>query len=271
MSGNNIMKKERIGISWYAVRPVLVYLVLFITIRSILLRLLESYLLGVSADMDLYYANWQDFASALILAVSSAGAVLPVIREGQREILSLRRYRDSAWICKRKDSRELIGILPVGTLCLSVLLNLVLSYGKTPEPVQTVAVPLYAAVYGLLTPFIEEVVYRGILWHRLRRGFPPLCAALISALFFGAAHGEIRQALYAFVMGFVFSFGYELTRQFEVPFLLHSACNLMTLATSAFGFTDYLRSPVWMLFLGLCASVTALYWGMRLRETNFKL
>ena len=75
------MNRERIGICWYAVRPVLVYLVLFITIRSILLRLMESFLLGTSADMAAYYAEWHDFMNILIIAVSSACAVIPEIRE----------------------------------------------------------------------------------------------------------------------------------------------------------------------------------------------
>lgn len=265
------MNRERIGICWYAVRPVLVYLVLFITIRSILLRLMESFLLGTSADMAAYYAEWHDFMNILIIAVSSACAVIPEIREGQREILLLRKHRDSAWINKRKDAGELIGILPVGTLCLSMLLNIVLSGEETSEPIRTVAVPMAAAVYGLLTPFIEEVLYRGILWHRLRRGFRPLTAAFLSALVFGAAHGEIRQGIYAFVMGAVFAMGYELTRQFEVPFLLHSSCNLLVLAASFFGWTEYLRSPAWILFMAICAAGTFFYWGKRLRETKFKL
>ena len=265
------MKRERIEICWYAVRPVLVYLVLYITIRSILLRLVESYLLGTSADMALYYAGWHDFMNVMIIAAASAGALIPEIRDGQREIILLRRHRESAWINKRKDAKELTAVLPAGTLCLGMLLNIALTWGQTPEPMQKVAVPMAAAVYGLLTPFTEEVLYRGILWHRLRRGFPPLYAALLSALVFGAAHGKIRQGAYAFVMGTVFALAYELTRQFEVPFLLHSACNLMVLASSVFGWTDYLRSPAWLLFMALCAAGTFGYWGKRLRETKFKL
>ena len=45
------MRRERLEIGWYAVRPFLIYIVLFITIRSVLYRLLESVLLAASADM----------------------------------------------------------------------------------------------------------------------------------------------------------------------------------------------------------------------------
>ena len=267
-TGNLLMDRERMEICWYAVRPILIYLVLFITIRSILYRLLESILLGTSADMANYYAVWNDLAGLMILAVSSAGAFIRVLREGQREVLRVRARRNRTWISARKDSGILIGILPFGTICLSILLNLALASDTGADPMGRAAVPLAAAVYGLLTPFIEEVLYRGILMHRLRRGFRPLWAALISSLIFGTAHGNLRQAVYAFAMGIVFAFGYELTGQFEVPFLLHSACNLMALAGSAFCLFDLMGSPMWILFLAVGSCCTFAYWARRLWETN---
>ncbi len=265
------MKRERLEICWYAVRPILIYLVLFITIRSILYRLLETVLIGISADMAYYYSVWNDLAELVILALSSAGSFIPVMREGQREVLHVRARRESTWISARRDSGTLIGILPFGTVCLSILLNLILASDTGADPIGKKAVPMAAAVYGLLTPFIEEVLYRGILMHRLRREFRPLEAALISALLFGSAHGNVRQGIYGFAMGFIFAFGYELTGQFEVPFLLHSACNLMTLAGSAFGLFELFNSSMWMLFLTVGAFFTFGYWCRRLWETKYKL
>lgn len=265
------MKRERLEICWYALRPILIYLVLFITIRSILYRLLESILLGFSADMAHYYTVWNDIAGLMILALSSAGAFIPVMREGQREVLHVRARRNRTWICARRDSGTLIGVLPFGTICLSILLNLILASDTGTDLLRKAAIPMAAAVYGLLTPFIEEVLYRGILMHRLRRGFGPLQAALLSALIFGTSHGNLRQGIYGFVMGIVFAFGYELTGQFEVPFLLHSACNLTTLAGSAFGLFELLNSSMWMLFLAVGAFCTFVYWCRRLWETKYKL
>ena len=61
------MNRERLEIGWYAVRPFLFYMVLFITVRAILYRLLESALLTASADMTLYYEVWSDLADILII------------------------------------------------------------------------------------------------------------------------------------------------------------------------------------------------------------
>ena len=267
------MNRERLEIGWYAVRPFLFYMVLFITVRAILYRLLESALLTASADMTLYYEVWSDLADILIIGISSAAAAIPILKEGRREILLAGRRSSRAWLEKRKDKGALLGLLPFGTICLCAFLNLLL--GKWSSDASAVlsphALPPGAAVYGILTPFIEELLFRGIVWHRLRRGFMPLGSAVLSSLLFAAAHENIPQAVYGFVMGMVFALSYELTLRFEIPFLLHSTCNLCVLAASSAGWGRVLSSPAWLLFFAV-GSLTAFgYWGFRLRETKFKL
>ena len=101
------MKRERIEIGWYAVRPSLFYLVLFITIRAILYRVLEAVLLTSGADMALYYEVWSGTADILILGLSCAGAVIPVLvgrakrshaRKGQKR-KGLDREEEKTAIC----------------------------------------------------------------------------------------------------------------------------------------------------------------------------
>ena len=152
-----------------------------------------------------YILNWTLFRIGLIrnlmiliLGIASAGSVLPLLKDGQREIMVTRARSAGAWIAHRKDSRLLMGLLPFGTICLSAFLNLVLA-GSGPQNAASMhpaVLPFAAAVYGFLTPFAEELVYRGIVWHRLRRGFSPVEAALISSLIFGAAHADLRQGIY---------------------------------------------------------------------------
>ena len=250
------MKRERIEIGWYAVRPSLFYLVLFFTIRAVLFRILESVLLSSDADMALYYEVWSGTADTLILGLSCAGAVIPVLSEGRREVMLARAGSDKAWIAKRKDSRMLIAVLPAGTICLSAFLNILLAPWSAGFYADPVSVPLAAAVYGFLTPFTEELVFRGILYHRLRRGFPPLQAAVISALLFGFAHGSAAQDFYAVVMGIVFA--------------LHCTCYLAVLAARSAGWGELLSGPMWIVFFAAGSAAAFGYWGKRFRETNFR-
>lgn len=267
------MNRERLEIGWYAVRPFLFYMVLFITVRAILYRLLESVLLTASADMTLYYEVWSDLADILIIGISSAAAAIPILKEGRMEIMTARRRSSRSWLEKRRDKGTLIGLLPFGTICLCAFLNLLLGRWSRNASVSLnpYAVPLGAAVYGILTPFIEELLFRGIIWHRLRRGFTPLGSALISSVLFAAAHGNIPQAVYGFVMGMIFALSYELTLRFEIPFMLHSTCNLCVLAASSAGWGRPLSSPAWIIFFAAGSAAAFGYWGQRLRETKFKL
>ena len=259
------MTKNRTEAGWYAVRPLILYLLLFISIREILYWSIDTAAASVFHAQAMEDPSYYAFLGTAVTGFSSACAVLPLLKAGRRHILIMRVKSVSAWITKRKDRRFLMGILPAGTICLCALLNILLS-GEgypAPYPLPPAALPLEAAVYGILTPFVEELVYRGIVWYRFRKGFDALNAAVISSLLFGIAHAGLRQGTYAFLLGLVFAFTYELTRRFEVPFLLHSACNLAVLATNAAGWADLFRTPMWTIFFAVTAAAVFSYWGIR--------
>lgn len=55
----------------------------------------------------------------------------------------------------------------------------------------------------IMAPFIEEIIFRGLMLSRLRKGMPDVVAVLICALIFGLAHGQILWMTYAFGLGIV--------------------------------------------------------------------
>ena len=173
----------------------------------------------------------------------------------------------------------MLGILmPVGTVCLSLALNILLmSVGAMAgnsagtyvvDEITAASLPMAAVVYGILTPFAEELVYRGIVFTRLRTAFDPLSGAVISAFLFGLSHGNLRQGIYGSVMGLVFAACYEASRIFAVPFLLHSLCNLTVLVMNSTDTFDLVDSPAWITFFTAAAALCALYWYRCLFEKN---
>ena len=264
------MKRNRLENDWYAVRPMLLYLILFVAFRTVLYELINTAVVSSSYDLTSGYPVWYTVSETVVIGIASAGAALFVAREGRRHIMTLRVRSGSAWIAKRKDSSFLMGILPFGTVCLSALINILFadSGASASAGRPTAVLPLEAAVYGILTPFVEELVYRGIVWYRLRTGSSMIRAAVLSSLLFGIAHADLRQGFYAFVMGMVFSLSYELTFRFEVPFLLHCTCNLAVLAASAAGWGEVLGSPMWITFFAVTAFAVFAYWGMRVYKTR---
>ncbi len=117
---------------------------------------------------------------------------------------------------------------------------------------------LSAAVYGLFTPFVEEMVFRVSTYGRLlqkTRGSVPVCM-LFSALLFGLFHGNLPQGVYAMLMGFLFVLAIEITGEFVTAFFMHSLCNLASLFLSFQGIAVSLPAALLFLlagFLGLAA------------------
>lgn len=90
------------------------------------------------------------------------------------------------------------------------------------------AYPLWMGIllYGILSPVIEEILFRGALYNLLKKFFGWIFAMVGSAIIFGLYHGNIVQASYGFFLGMLIAFFYERYGSFLVPVLLHSAANV---------------------------------------------
>lgn len=156
------MKRERPEYIWDAVRPFLIYNILFIAIRTVLSGILEYILLDPAQETVSVSLLWSEISQIAIIGITSVCAAIPLMGVGQRSIMIMRGRSEQAWITNRRDSRLLLSILPLGTLSLSVLLNLLLSEsGASSEvPVSAAAIPAAAAVYGLLTPYRRTRIQR---------------------------------------------------------------------------------------------------------------
>ena len=89
------------------------------------------------------------------------------------------------------------------------------------------ALPLWLAFlfYGIISPVVEEMVFRGITCSWLEKHISPVAAVAGSALLFGAFHGNFVQMLYASIMGAVLALVYQKYRNLTAPVLLHGAAN----------------------------------------------
>lgn len=91
------------------------------------------------------------------------------------------------------------------------------------------AVPLWLGLvaYGIVSPIVEESIFRGILYLKCRRYLgKPVLAAVFSALLFGVLHGNLVQGAYGFLMGLVIIWFYERYQRFLAAVLVHAAANV---------------------------------------------
>lgn len=80
---------------------------------------------------------------------------------------------------------------------------------------------------GLFVPFVEELVFRGLVYGKMRRLFSFRAAAAVSAALFALYHGNIVQLVYAFPMGLLLAWSYERWGSLSAPVLLHIGANLL--------------------------------------------
>lgn len=118
-------------------------------------------------------------------------------------------------------------------------------------------------LYGMISPFAEELVFRGMLQSRARSIMGKNAAILLSACFFAIYHGNIIQGIYAFCMGVLFAYCYERYQTITIPIILHGAANILSFTTAYTGYMaeKLMTTKAILFFIGI--SVLSLWIGMR--------
>lgn len=106
----------------------------------------------------------------------------------------------------------------------------------TPDEAVFFGIPLWARMicYELVAPFAEEILFRRVIYKKMRGIAPFWVAAIVSALVFGVYHGNLVQGIYACIMGIFLSLVYEWTESFIAPVLFHMIANHLSDITYEF-------------------------------------
>jgi membrane protease YdiL (CAAX protease family) len=83
----------------------------------------------------------------------------------------------------------------------------------------------FAVVACIIAPFVEELVFRGLLFNALRRYFPFAVAAPLSALLFAYAHGTPSALIPLWGGGIVLAYVYARTGALTASMLSHATFN----------------------------------------------
>lgn len=119
-------------------------------------------------------------------------------------------------------------------ITLSGLIHLSPAYQQLQNDVFGKNVLLTFITSVLMAPVMEELLFRGLLYARLRSVCPAGMAAVISAAAFGLAHGNLVQFVYAFLAGMILAFLYEKYHGLTAPVLAHFSANAISVFVTAF-------------------------------------
>lgn len=225
----------------------------------------------VSAGAGKLFEEYRETITGIVNSVGmliGATVLLPMLRtelQGHRQ--SYQKENRSA--VKEEGMRGWQGTMTVfltvvSAAASSVGLNILLSLTglvQSSEDYQEVAQRQYGVAFGIglllytvVSPLAEEIVFRGVIYNRLRRclsgmedaaysiGSPggegqisqedtagsrrgQVAAVVTSAVLFGIYHGNLVQGIYGCCMGILMAYLYERTHAFFVTVLFHAVAN----------------------------------------------
>lgn len=108
--------------------------------------------------------------------------------------------------------------LNIGIICLNNCLDI------TNIPYDNVL--LTAILSGIIGPVLEELLFRGIVFERLKEFNSLNTSILLSSIIFGLFHNNIIQILYAFVIGYIITILYAKTNNLGSAIIFHISANL---------------------------------------------
>lgn len=127
---------------------------------------------------------------------------------------------------------------------------------------------------ALLTPVLEELVFRGIVYGRIRRMIPVVPAVIVSALLFALVHFNVVQFVYAFVMGIFLAVLVELCGHMYVAVAGHMMANAIAVIRTETGFLSFTADSsvrAWSIsfvLFGLFVLLMALFLYRERKHTN---
>lgn len=114
------------------------------------------------------------------------------------------------------------------------------SYSDTMQTLYGQGFAVQILILGILMPACEELVYRGLVYKRLRYTSPFWAAAIYSSLVFAFTHGNLVQGLYGFLMGMMFCYVYEKYGSVKAPLLAHVTANILSVVGTKYQWFDWL-------------------------------
>ncbi len=206
---------------------------------------------SMSQVWDVIYQNMLDMSKSAELATEAAEEMLKYTTplEGITAFLTIPvlmvmfhkdtiREKSAGFVPNKKAALWKYSAIFIMTAAMTLGLNNLIEisglmsasegYEDTMNTLYAASFPLQILCLGILIPICEELVFRGLMFRRLRQGNSFLAAALYSSVVFGFLHANMVQMLYGFTLGFTFCYLYEKYGSVRAPVCAHIASNILS-------------------------------------------
>lgn len=191
----------------------------------------------VSTVTAAVFGSSMDAASCTMLsAVLVMPAAVWMYRKDmrQRERVSMRETRGVSWYA----GYGVLCLVAGGVLNLawSGVLNMIHIQehfsNETQEALLAGRAAVQVAGLGLAVPLAEELIFRGLIYERMKGLFPVKVSIFLSALLFAVYHGNPIQMIFAFPMAIALAAVMEHGKSLAFPVLFHVGANMTAVVLS---------------------------------------
>ena len=94
-----------------------------------------------------------------------------------------------------------------------------------------VTIPVYLSLIssGIIGPIYEEILFRYLLYNRLKSKYSIRKSILITTIIFALIHISPIKIIYAFILGLILNITYEKYHNIKAPILIHIAANTIVI------------------------------------------
>ena len=104
---------------------------------------------------------------------------------------------------------------------------------------------------GIAGPILEELIFRGIVYNKLKTFNKKMSAIILTSLIFGIIHGNVINMIYAFGVSFMFIYLYEKYKTLKAPIIMHISLNTTVILLLPLIMKNYLVFNLYLLIVSL--------------------
>ncbi len=264
--------EEKQGGNFQRIWRIIYAFLMFALLQNAVVSIIGAYLINSAGTMP---QTWSDMilikdaagtiigftgnAKTVISALSFVAGILPSLSIAKFLIVKTAEHMKLSHL-KREPVKNfvLMGMATVGAVMGLNLLFTLIGFTSRSDAYQAVVQTQYSAhfvigiiCYGLITPIVEELLFRGIIYNQLKRMVSLQVAMLLSACLFGVYHMNLVQGIYALIMGLLMAYAYEYFGDFKMPVVIHIMSNVLAYSLSHISgaVNGFVSWPVCIVFL----------------------
>ena len=248
---------------WRCLYPLLIDVAMSFSV-SVLCGILIAFFVGIGGgSIDPETAIRRH--AVLVTAITDA-AMIPVFLYLFRNDENRRRRNGTAAYripVRQKMTAQRVALCALLAMFVSGVLELVVAviasgdaeYEAVAELIAAPGLGLKVIAIAVIGPIMEELLFRGLVYRRIRDYAGVGAACVLSAVTFGIAHGNLTQGIYAFMVGIILALLYEHYGGLWAPIAAHMGNNLFAVLTESF--SDVIPETFYLMYYIFSFVITA--------------